>query len=99
MSVTAIDSIEAAEGKAEELLAILRQGRDFTKTVEGSEGFEVYQRQDDPNRFVMVVHWSSMEAHQAHFEANVKGAGVLDTAEALMARPFQPPYESYYVLR
>jgi quinol monooxygenase YgiN len=99
MSVTAIYSIEAAEGKADELLAILRQGRDFTATVEGSEGFDVFQGKDDPHKFVMLEHWSSVEAHQAHFEKNVKGAGVLDTAEALMSRPFPPPQESYYLLR
>jgi quinol monooxygenase YgiN len=99
MSVTAIYSIEAAKGKADELLAILRQGRDFTATIEGSEGFDVFQGKDDPHKFVMLEHWSSVEAHQAHFDKNVKGAGVLDTAEALMARPFPPPQESYYLLR
>ena len=99
MSVTAIYSIEAAEGKADELLAILKQGRDFTATVEGSEGFDVFQGKDDPHKFVMAEHWSSVEAHQEHFEKNVRGAGVLDTAEALMAKPFPPPQDSYYVLR
>ena len=99
ISVTAIYSIEAAEGKAEELLAILKQGRDFTATVDGSESFDVFQGMDDPHKFVMVEHWNSVEAHQTHFEMNVKGAGVLDTAEALMAKPFPPPQESYYLLR
>jgi hypothetical protein len=47
----------------------------------------------------MVEHWSSTEAHQAHFEKNVKEAGVLETAEALTAKPFPPPAESYYLLR
>lgn len=99
MSVAAIYSFEAAEGRADELLAILMQGRDFAATVEGSEGFEVFQGKDDPHRFVMVEHWSSVEAHERHFETNVKGSGVLDTAQALMAKPFPPPRESYYVLR
>ena len=88
MSVTAIYTVEAAEGKAEERLAILRQGRDFTATVEGSEGFDVFQGHDDPRKFVMVEHWSSPEAHQEPFDKNVKGAGVLEAAEPLMARPF-----------
>jgi hypothetical protein len=39
---------------------------------------------DDPTKFVMIEHWSSVEAHQKHFDKNVKGAGVLDSAEALM---------------
>jgi quinol monooxygenase YgiN len=98
MSVAAIYNVRAAEGKSDELLAILRQGRDFAATVEGSEGFEVFQGMEDPHKFVMVEHWSSVRAHQAHFEANVKGTGVLDSAEALMAGPFPSPHESYYVL-
>jgi hypothetical protein len=35
MSVTAIYSLQAAKGKAEELVAMLQQGRDFSMTVEG----------------------------------------------------------------
>jgi quinol monooxygenase YgiN len=99
MSVTAIYDIRAADGKAEQLLAILRQGRDFTATVEGSEGFEIFQGKDDPHKFVMIERWNSVEAHHAHFERNVKASGVLDSAEALMAEPFPPPYDSHYLLR
>jgi hypothetical protein len=35
MSVTAINSLQAAEGKTEELVAMLQHGRDFSMTVEG----------------------------------------------------------------
>jgi quinol monooxygenase YgiN len=98
MSVTVIYSFQAAQGKADELLAILRQGRDFSATVEGCEGFEVYQGHDDPRRFVMVERWATVDAHQSHFEQNVKGSGVLDAAEALMTGPFQVA-DAYYELR
>jgi hypothetical protein len=50
MSVTAIYSFEAADGKAEELVAMLQQGRDFTMTIEGCQGFEVFQGKDDPEQ-------------------------------------------------
>jgi quinol monooxygenase YgiN len=99
MSVTAIYSFQAAEGKAEELVAMLQQGRDFTLTVEGCEGFEVFQGKDDSNRFVMTERWASVEDHQSHFERNVKASGLLEHAEALMTEPFPPPDESYYLLR
>jgi quinol monooxygenase YgiN len=99
MSVTAIYRFEASQGKSDDLLETLRQGRDFTASVEGSEGFEVYQGKDDPHTFVMVEHWSSVEAHEEHFEKNVRGAGVLEAAQALMAKPFPPPQETYYLLR
>jgi heme oxygenase (mycobilin-producing) len=99
MSVAAIYAIRAAEGKGDDLLSMLRGGRDSAGTVEPSEGFEVFQGADDPHKFVMVEHWASIEAHQAHFERNVKASGVLDSAEALMTEPFPPPSESYFVLR
>jgi quinol monooxygenase YgiN len=99
MSVTAIYSFEAAEGKAEELVAMLQQGRDFTMTVDGCEGFEVFQGKDDPNKFVMTEMWSSVEDHRSHFDKNVKASGLLERAEALMTESFPPPDESYYVLR
>jgi quinol monooxygenase YgiN len=99
MGVETIYSIRAAEGKADELLGMLLQGRDFAKSVEGCEGFEVYQGRHDPHNLVMVEHWSSVEAHRAHFAQNVRGSGVLDAAEALMTRPLPPPEESYFELR
>jgi quinol monooxygenase YgiN len=98
MSVTAIYSFEAAPGKADELLAILQQGREFAASVEGFEAYDVYQGNDDPHRFVMVERWTSVDAHQAHFEKNVKASGVLDSAEALMTAPFQMS-DAYYVPR
>jgi quinol monooxygenase YgiN len=99
MTVAAIYRFRAADGKAEELLAMLRQGRDVAATVEGCEKFEVYQGSDDPHKFALVERWTSKEAHNDHFEKNVKGSGVLDAAELLMTEPFEPPYESYYRLR
>jgi quinol monooxygenase YgiN len=57
-------------------------------TVEGCEGFAVYRGKDDPRRFVMVETWASVDAHQSHFERNVRASGVLAQAEALMAAPF-----------
>jgi quinol monooxygenase YgiN len=99
MSVTAIYSFQAADGKADELVAMLQQGRDFSMTVEGCECFEVFQGKDDPNKFVMTERWASVEDHRSHFETSVKASGVLEHAEALMTEPFPPPDESYYLLR
>jgi quinol monooxygenase YgiN len=98
MSVTVIYSFEAAPGKADELLALLQQGREFAAQWNGFEAFDVHRGNDDPHRFVMVECWTSVGAHQAHFETNVKASGVLDRAEALMTAPFQVS-DAYYVPR
>ena len=99
MSVAVIYNFRAVEGKAGELLTLLLQGRDFAATVDGSEGFDVFQGLDDPNQFVMVERWATAEARQAHFEKNVKASGVLDMAQALMEEPFRAGPEAYYLLR
>jgi quinol monooxygenase YgiN len=45
-------------------------GRDVALAQDGCEGFEIYQGQNDTNRFMLVEHWSSVEKH-AHFQKNV----------------------------
>jgi quinol monooxygenase YgiN len=99
MSVAANNATRAADGKAADLLSRLQQGRDFAGAVNGSEGFEMFQGQHDPHKFVMVERWTSVEVHQAHFEKNVKDSGILESAGAPMAEPFPAPHESHVVLR
>lgn len=97
MSVTVFFNFQAAPGNAGELLALLRQGRDFGLTVPGCEAYEIQQGKDDQHRFMMVERWASPAEHQEHFEKNVLASGVLDRATALMVQPPEPPV--YYELR
>ncbi|HET7225770.1 MAG TPA: antibiotic biosynthesis monooxygenase family protein [Candidatus Eisenbacteria bacterium] len=90
MSVAIIYRFRAREGKAAELLTLLQGGRDFSLTVGGCEGFDVYQGKDDPHQFVMVETWRSEQMHEAHFEKNARGSGWLGQVEALMTQPFEP---------
>jgi quinol monooxygenase YgiN len=96
VSVVQVVRMEAADGKAAELLALLQGGRDFTLTVAGCEAFEVLQGKDDPDQLLMFERWASVEAHQAHFERNVRATGLLDRTVALMTGP---PVLAYYLLR
>ena len=96
MSVIQFVRMEAAEGKSAELLALLQQGRDFTLTVDGCEGFDVYQGKDDRHQLLMVERWVSLEAHQVHFQKNVMASGLLDRCVALMTGP---PQLAYYLPR
>ena len=96
MRVVQIVRMEAAPGKAAQLLVLLQQGRDFTLKVDGCEAFDVYQAKDDPHQLLMVERWASVEAHQTHFEKNVKATGLLDRCVALMR---EPPQLAYYLPR
>ncbi len=91
MTVTVFFNIQATHGHADELLALLLQGRDFGLTVPGCEAYEVHQGADDPHRLMMVERWASPAEHQEHFAKNVVESGVLDKATALMVEPPAPP--------
>lgn len=89
MSLAVIVSIQAAGGNAEALLPLLQQGRDFSSRAAGCEAFDLYQGQDDPHKFVMVERWTSLEAHHANFEKNVKASGHLAKILQLISQPIQ----------
>jgi quinol monooxygenase YgiN len=89
MSLTVIVNFRAAEGKAEALLPLLRTGRDFSLKAEGCEAFDLYQGEDDPHQFVMVERWTSLEAHHANFETNVRASGHLDKILPLLSEPIR----------
>ena len=99
MSVAIIYRFRARDGKAAELLTLLQGARDFSLTVDGCEGFDVYQGQSDPHQFAMVEMWRSEQIHEAHFETNAKGSGWLGQVEALMTQPLEPLRASRFVRR
>ena len=84
MSVTIVVNFQASEGNAGKLVALLQQGRDFSRKAEGCESFEVFQRQDDPNKFMFMEQWSSLDAHHENVAKNVIASGHLDKIKALL---------------
>jgi quinol monooxygenase YgiN len=87
MSVTIVVNFQAAEGNAEQLLALLQQGRDFSRKAEGCESFEVFQRQDDPNKYMFLEQWASLDAHHENVSKNVVASGHLAKITALLTEP------------
>ena len=87
MSVTIVVNFQAAEGNAANLAALLQQGRDFSRKADGCESFEVYQRQDDPNKFMFLEQWTSLDAHHENVAKNVVGSGHLAKITALLTEP------------
>ena len=87
MSVTIVVNFQAAEGNAEQLLALLQQGRDFSRKAEGCESFEVFQRQDDPNKYMFLEQWVSLDAHHENVAKNVIASGHLAKITALLTEP------------
>jgi hypothetical protein len=54
VSVKVVISFQALPGKAAELLPLLKDGRDISRAAEGCESFELFQRQDDENKFMFL---------------------------------------------
>lgn len=87
MSVTVVVNFQASEGNAEALLPLLRQGRDFSREAEGCEAFDLFQRQDDPHKFMFIERWTSIEAHHANMSQNVVASGHLAKLMPLLVGP------------
>ncbi len=87
MSVTIVVNFRASEGNAAKLAALLQQGCDFSRKAEGSESFDLFQRQNDPNKFMFMQQWASLEAHKQHVADNVVESGHLDKIKAVLAAP------------
>ena len=87
MSVTIVVNFQASEGNGAKLAALLQQGRDFSRKAEGCESFELFQRQNDPNKFMFMERWASLEAHKENVAKNVVASGHLDKIKAVLAAP------------
>ena len=87
MSVTIVVNFQASEGNADKLLPLLQQGRDFSRKAEGCESFEMYQRQDDPSRFMFLQRWTSLEAHKENMATNVVASGHMAKIDPLLVGP------------
>jgi len=87
VSVNVVISFQALPGKAAELLPLLKDGRDTSRAAEGCESFELFQRQDDENRFVFLETWSSIEAHHKNMTDNIVATGHLMRILPLLVGP------------
>lgn len=87
MSVDVVVSFQASEGNAEGLLPLLREGRDISRTAEGCEAFELFQRQDDATKFMFIERWASIEAHHANMAQNIVASGHLAKLIPLLVGP------------
>lgn len=68
-------NFHAAEGNAEKLLPLLQEGRDRSRAADGCESFDLYQREDDPQKFMFVERWSSLDQHHANMRENIVESG------------------------
>ena len=87
MSVMVVVNFRASEGNAEALLPLLQEGRDISRGADGCESFELYQRGDDPHKFMFLERWSSLAAHHANMANNIVASGHLAQFMPLLIGP------------
>lgn len=54
-------------------LEVIKQNAERTRGEEGCEGYQVAEDLEASNTFVIVEHWSSMDAVHAHFRNQFEG--------------------------
>lgn len=59
--------LRAKEGEADRLREGLRAARDVISRAEGYAGSTFYQGIEDPQRFLLHIEWTSVEAHMKGF--------------------------------
>lgn len=77
MSVDVVINFQALPGHADELFALLIEGCDLSRAAHGCETFELFRREDDPNKFMFLESWSSIEAHHHNMAVNIIASGHL----------------------
>jgi quinol monooxygenase YgiN len=87
VSVNVVVNFQASNGNIEPLLALLREGRDLSRKAEGCEDFNLFQRQDDPHKFMFIERWTSIDAHHANMAENIVASGHLAKILPLLTGP------------
>ncbi len=87
MSIDVVVNLHASDGNAELLAPLLLEGRDLSRQAEGCEEFEWFRRQDDPNRFMFIERWASLESHHANMAQNIVATGHFAKMLPLMTGP------------
>jgi heme-degrading monooxygenase HmoA len=65
--VLEIGIIRVTEGHAEEFAAAYRQARAILASTPGCRSVRMTQGIESPDRFVLLVEWDSVEAHETGF--------------------------------
>jgi quinol monooxygenase YgiN len=86
MSITVLLELQAAEGKADELIALLRTHLRDTRARQGCEGLTVHRDQDEPHTVFLIERWASRADDEA-YRAWRADAGAIDGLAALVGGP------------
>jgi quinol monooxygenase YgiN len=87
MSVDVVVNFQARPGMADELLPLLREGRDISRGAVGCESFQLFRRLDDDTKFVFIERWRSIDDHHLNMAENIVGSGHFGRILSLLVGP------------
>lgn len=91
MAITRINEFEAAEGESENLFAFLQSLLPYIRSSEGCISCELLRDAQQPNKFVVLERWDSVDAHKKSIERFPK-----EKIAAAMPLFGAPPKGTYY---
>ncbi len=87
MSIRVLVIFQALPGHADELLRLLQKDRDVSRCSPGCESFELFQREDDRQKFMLIERWTSIDAHHKNMTEHIIDEGHFGGVLALLAGP------------
>lgn len=87
MSIKVVINFQALPDKEGELLSLLKEGRDISRSAVGCESFDLFQRKDDETKFMFIEQWSSIDAHHENMAENIVASGHLGRIVPLVVGP------------
>lgn len=90
-TTTVIVNFYAKEGKEDELGRFITPAIPRLGELDGCLGGSLYHDMDEPNLFVLVEHWESVEKHKAYIE-QIENDGTMDEMNPLLEKPPQRRY-------
>jgi heme-degrading monooxygenase HmoA len=92
--VLEVATIEVVPGQEEAFLAAYRDARHLVATTEGCRSMRMTRGIESPSRFVLLVEWDSVEAHEQNFRAIPERFGAWRAAVG--AHFAHPPHVEHY---
>jgi quinol monooxygenase YgiN len=93
MSLLVLLELQAADGKADEMIEVLSRSLVDTRARQGCESVTVHRDTDDPNRVLLVERWATREDDTAYREWRAGDGAVTEMVGLVGGRPSIRYYE------
>ncbi|MGK0479247.1 MAG: quinol monooxygenase YgiN [Ilumatobacter sp.] len=87
MSIHVTLELTASEGKADEMIAVLKKHLPDTRARKGNEFVTVHRDHDAPNKIVLIERWSSREDDDAYRSWREGDGAITDIAGLVAGTP------------